>query len=289
MGVEKLSYFSYSLEFINKVRELIESEESFAVVEVIRTEGPSALKAGNKLIVKSNGSFEGWIGGFCTKDEIIKSSLEAIKEGTSKFLYLKTCHGGYVYLYIEPVLPSRKLVIIGDNPITYYIKRIGESIGFNVVKVNELKEIEKMKINKNTFVIIATMGEKDHEFAEVILPTDVKYVGIVASKKRGDDIISYLRNKGFSEDLISKIKVPAGININAVSPEEIALSILAEIVKVSREVIVSEVTEEVIDPVCGMTVSKSSPYYSTFNNRVYYFCSKYCKDKFDLNPQIYVK
>jgi len=145
------------------------------------------------------------------------------------------------------------------------------------------------KINKNTFVIIATMGERDHEFAEAILPSDVRYIGIVASKKRGDDILSYLRNKGYSDDLISKIKVPAGININAVSPEEIALSIIAEIIKVSREAKAKEVTEEEIDPVCGMRVLKSSPYYSTFDNRVYYFCSKYCKEKFDSNPQIYFK
>ncbi|ACP49033.1 protein of unknown function DUF182 [Sulfolobus islandicus Y.N.15.51] len=289
MGVERVSYLFHDLEFVNRVKELIENEESFAIVEIVKTEGPSALKAGNKLVIRSDGSFEGWIGGFCTKDEIIKHSLEAIEEGLTKFLYLKTCHGGSIYLYIEPILPKRKLIVIGNNPITYYIKRIGENIGFNVMKVSEPKEIEKIKINKNTFVIIATMGERDHEFAEAMLPSDVRYIGIVASKKRGDDILSYLRNKGYSDDLISKIKVPAGININAVSPEEIALSIIAEIIKVSREAKAKEVTEEEIDPVCGMRVLKSSPYYSTFDNRVYYFCSKYCKEKFDSNPQIYFK
>jgi len=289
---QKVSYFGYSYEFINRVKELIDSDEEFTIVEVVRVEGSSSLKPGNKLIVKSDGSFEGWIGGFCTKDDIIRYSLEAIKDGQAKYVTLKTCHGGIVYLYIEPILAKKKLILVGNNPIIYYIQKLGEILGFVIVKLSSVDELGRIKITKNTFAIIATMGEKDHEFAESFLETEIKYIGIIAGKKRGEDLLSYLRNKGYKEDLLAKIKIPAGIDIGAVSPEEIALSVLAEVIKISKKREMSikmEEVEEVIDPICGMSVSKSTPFYSTFEGKVYYFCSKYCKDKFDVNPQIYAK
>ncbi|WP_338602691.1 XdhC family protein [Sulfolobus tengchongensis] len=291
MYEEKSSYFGHSQQFLDRVKKLIENEEEFAIVEVVKTEGPSALKAGNKLIVKSDGSFEGWIGGFCTKEDIIKHSLEAIRNGASKFLYLNTCHGGSVYLYIEPIAPRKKLILVGDNPIIYYVEKFGEILGFNMLKINDSNEIEKNKITRNTFAIIATMGERDHEFVEALLNTEIRYIGVIAGKRRGEDLLSYLRNKGYNSNVLSKVKVPAGININAVSPEEIALSVLAEVIKISKEgsLEVKEDIEEVIDPVCGMSVSKSVPYHSTYEGKTYYFCSKYCKDKFDVNPQMYVR
>jgi len=289
---QKVSYFGYSYEFINRVKELIDSDEEFAIVDVVSVEGPSSLKPGNKLIVKADGSFEGWIGGFCTKDDIIRYSLEAIKDGQAKYLNLKTCHGGIVYLYIEPVLGKKKLILVGNNPIIYYIQKLGEILGFTTVKLSDVNELRGIKITKNTFAIIATMGEKDHDFAESFLDAEIKYIGIIAGKKRGEDLLSYLRSKGYKEDSLAKIKIPAGIDIGASSPEEIALSVLAEVIKISKKretSLKSEEVEEVIDPVCGMSISKSTPFYSTFEGKVYYFCSKYCKDKFDANPQIYTK
>lgn len=286
------SYFGHSYKFINRVKELIENEEEFAIVEVIKTEGPSSLKPGNKLIVKSDGSFEGWIGGFCTKDDIIRYSLEAIENGQIKYLNLNTCHGGVVYLYIEPVISKKRLILVGNNPITRYIQSLGEMLGFIIIKLESANELANVKITRNTFAVIATMGEKDHEFAESLLNSGIRYIGVVAGKRRGEDLLSYLHNKGYKEESLTRIKVPAGIDIHAISPEEIALSVLAEIVKISntKEMISKkEESEEIVDPVCGMTVSKSVPYYSTFRGKVYYFCSKYCKDKFDGNPQIYVK
>ncbi|AKA75116.1 YHS domain-containing protein [Saccharolobus solfataricus] len=294
MYEEKISYFGHSYEFINRVRELIENDEEFAIVEVISTEGPSSLKPGNKIIVKSDGNFEGWIGGFCTRDDIIRYSLEAIENGQIKYLSLNTCHGGIVHVYIEPLLSKKRLILVGNNPITHYVQKLGEMLGFIIIKLDSTNEIGNVKITRNTFAIVATMGEKDHEFAEALLNTGIKYIGVIAGKRRGEDLLSYLRNKGYKDDSLSRIKVPAGIDINATLPEEIALSVLAEVVKISniRETNtrnVKEKTNEATDPVCGMSISTSVPYYSTFGSKVYYFCSKYCKDKFDGNPQIYVK
>ncbi|AOL17405.1 hypothetical protein BFU36_12550 [Sulfolobus sp. A20] len=282
-------YFMGSLDFIKRVEELMEKGEEFAVVEVVNAEGPSSLKAGNKLIVKSDGSYEGWIGGFCIKEEIIKNSLEVINMRVPKFLHLKTCHGGTVYLYIEPMVGKREIIIAGDNPITHYLEKLGADMGFSLIKVSDPGEINQVKVSKNSFALIATMGERDHEFAEALLNSNVKYIGVVASRKRGEEILSYLRSKGYGEDLISRIKIPAGIDINAVFPDEIAVSILAEIIKVGKEAKAKNEYEIFEDPVCGMSVSKSSPYFSTFNGKVYYFCSKHCKDSFESNPKNYIK
>ncbi|AWR95734.1 XdhC family protein [Acidianus brierleyi] len=285
----RYTYFVHVSDFIDRVKELLENEEDFAIVEVIKTEGPTALKTGNKLIVKKDGSFEGWIGGFCTKDEIINNSLEVIRDGVPRFLYLKTCHGGLLYLYIDPMLPRKKLILIGDNPIIYYLENLGQNIGFNIIVINKIIDIDKIKINRNTFAVVATMGEQDHEYIEALLNTNIRYIGVIAGKKRGEDLISFLHNKGYKDDILDRIKVPAGLDINAKSPEEIALSILSEITKISKENKIEKVEEGEIDVVCGMTVSKSVPYYSTVGEKTYYFCSKFCKDKFEANPQIYIK
>ncbi len=327
-----------SHEILSKALQLGESDEAFTIVGVLNTEGPTAIKAGNKSIIRADGSIEGWVGGHCTEEEIVRNALKSIDDGTTRTLKLSTCHGGTMDVYIEPYLPRRKLVAFGHVPIVSALSRLAKILNFNVVVVDDknapkekydqadlvvktLDELNLVRLTRQTYVVIATMGEHDQEYAAKLVGSEVPYIGIVAGKKRASDILDFLIAEGASEEQISKIKSPAGIYLRAVTAEEIALSILAEIIELSRgqsgdlreyarktQMGSTPVRERVaapsqsgnsarqtgrqveVDPVCGMTVDVAHPtYYSKTEGRTtIVFCSEACKEKFDRNPAKYL-
>jgi xanthine dehydrogenase accessory factor len=284
----------------------------FVVVGVLRTDGPTAVKSGNKAIILSDGTIEGWVGGHCTENEIVTNAIESLRDGTSRTLNLTTCQGGTMDVYLEPYPPKRKLLIFGHVPIASALSTLARSLNFNVTMIDKIASKErfpdadvilnsiedlgqKMIDPRHTFAVIATMGERDQEYAERLGNLGVKYIGIVAGKKRATEVLAYLRSSGLSEDVLSRIKAPAGIYIRSVTAEEIALSIMAEIVEVSRamnsnpmpgNLVKNLGTNRVvfIDPVCGMTVDGSLEYFSFAGGQKVYFCSASCKSTFESEP-----
>lgn len=288
---------------------------------VLKTDGPTAIKAGNKAIILGDGSIEGWVGGHCTENEIVSNALTCLKEGTSRSLNLTTCQGGRMDVYLEPYLPKRKLIIFGHVPIASALSTLARSLNFSVTIVDKgaskerfpgadviVKSIEDLdqKMNPSqTFAVVATMGERDQECVEKLSRLGLPYIGVVAGKKRAAEIVSYLRAAGLSEKEISRIKSPAGIYVRAVTAEEIALSIMAEIIDLSRTTrevdidldetpgvekkIPTAIVGYAIDPVCGMSVEKdSAEYFVLFESEKVYFCCESCKNAFLTAPQKYV-
>ncbi len=322
-----------SHEILLKAWQLGENDEAFAIVGVIKTEGPTAVKTGNRSIIRADGSIEGWVGGHCTEDEILRNSLKSMDDGTTRTLKLSTCQGGTMDVYIEPYLPRRKLIVIGHVPIVSALSRLAKILSFNVVVVDDknaskekyeqadlvvktLDELNLIRLTRQTYVVIATMGERDQEYAAKLVGSEVPYIGIVAGKKRASEILDLLSAGGASEQQISKIKSPAGIYLRAVTAEEIALSIMAEVIELSRgqsgdlreyarekqkrSLPVRKRSVEpsqsgssaslsgrqiMVDPVCGMTVDASRlTYYSkTEVGTTVVFCSGACKEEFDRN------
>jgi xanthine dehydrogenase accessory factor len=318
-------------------------DKAFVLVGVLRTEGPTAIKAGNKAIILSDGTVEGWIGGHCTEDEIVSTARDCLKDGTTRYLNLTTCQGGRMDVYLEPYLPKRSLVIFGHVPIVEALLRLAKTLNFNVIIVDKNSSKEKFpeadivdtaipehsshssffgKSVDNTFAVIATMGDFDAQHALTLCELGLPYIGIVAGKKRATELISFLKAKNISEQQISKIRSPAGIYIRAVTAEEIALSIMAEIVEFARASTTTELqtmyaftvkeqrssighsnstskadvatetrTDQTIyiDPVCGMTVDSSALFHSRSpEGAEVYFCCEECKLTYELNPQKYV-
>lgn len=297
--------------------ELGSKEVPFVVVGVLRTDGPTAIKQGNKAIILADGSIEGWVGGHCTENEIVQNALGCLKLGESRSLNLTTCQGGRMDVYLEPYLPKRKLLIFGHVPIATALCRLGHSLNFNVTVIDENETKEHFPeadylfqtfnefTNRHvslgqTFAVIATMGNRDEEYAEKLSRIGVKYVGIVAGRKRANDVISYLKSSGLTDEQLSLIKSPAGIYIRAVTAEEIALSIMAEITELSRTersptAIVEKSNERSssvyrTDPVCGMLVAtEDSPEISLVRQgKKIYFCSDGCRGAFEIEPEKYM-
>ena len=314
-------------QFLNKASELLAKGEPFAVAEVVRFLSPISGKVGDKAIVFADGTVWGWIGGGCVQPAVIKEALKALQDGRPRLVrispsssqeegivaYSMTCHsGGTLDVYIEPVLPKPNILILGRSPVGQTLARLGKAINYSVSvaapqadresfpdadRVQPDLDLSGVRIGPQTFIVVSTQGECDEEALEQALKTNASYVAFVASKVKAARVLQSVAERGISTERLSHVRAPAGLNIQAGTEEEIAVSILAEIVQLSRKQAVEqndiatsqEVKEEARDPICGMTVDVGkAKYKSEFDGKSFYFCCGGCKQAFDKQPEKYV-
>ena len=321
-------------EFFAKAHELIEKGEPFATAIVVRSEKPTSGKPGDKAIVTLGGVMYGWIGGSCAQPTVIAEGQAAIAADASRLVRITpepgrqkppagvkevamTCFsGGTLDVYIEPQQPRPRLLVIGHLPTAQALVHLGKAMSYRVIAVDletdgaavahadevlsDLGEAAA-KVNPLTSVVVASHGHYDEAALEVVLKTRAPYVGLVASRKRAAPILDHLRQAGFGEGDLSRIQAPAGLDIGAHRGDEIALSIMAEIVQNRRAAEgVDWPTEEPseaaamaesspatgIDPICGMTVQiAGAQHHHEHEGRTYYFCCGGCRAKFAASPE----
>lgn len=313
-------------EFLDKAAQLRSSGESFAIALVVRFEAPISGKTGDKAIIDAEGRIWGWIGGGCAQPVVIKEALKALEDAKPRLIrispsahpdseegivdYTMTCHsGGTLDIYIEPVLPKPQIVILGRSVVAQTLARLGKAIHFAVSvaapgatrgnfpdadHIREQLDLGEVRITPQTYVVVSTQGEYDEEALELALSAHAPYVAFVVSKPKAQKIFESLRTKGVSSEALSRVKAPAGIDIGAVSPEEIAVSILAEIVQVGRskpqstDAAPQTSSAGARDPVCGMVVDAArAKHQSQFQGALIYFCCAHCKQAFDQEPGKY--
>jgi xanthine dehydrogenase accessory factor len=157
-------------------------------------------------------------------------------------------------------------------------------------------ELKDLKVSAQTFIVVSTQGECDEEALENALRTDAAYVAFVASKKKAAKVLEYLGERRVSAERLKQVKAPAGMDIGASSPEEIAVSIVAQIVQLNRARLVKREKpaipameeQQAKDPICGMTVEVSAAKYkSQYDGKDFYFCCAGCKQKFDKQPDLF--
>jgi xanthine dehydrogenase accessory factor len=158
-------------------------------------------------------------------------------------------------------------------------------------------DLDEAGVDARSYVVVATQGHYDEDALEHALATSAGYVGLVASRKRADAVIGYLRDRGLSEDALAQVRAPAGLDLGHVPTEEIAVAILAEIVQLKAAgalagrvpVPEAETRHEALDPVCGMTVDVADARYGTVHDGItYYFCSAGCLGSFEKDPARYL-
>jgi xanthine dehydrogenase accessory factor len=312
-------------QFLSKAGELVARGEAFAIAEVVRHVKPISGKTGDKAIIFSDGTIWGWIGGGCAQPTVIKEGLKALKDGRPRLVrispnsseeegtvaYNMTCHsGGTLDIYIEPVLPKPHILILGRSPVGRALAKLAKTINYTVTvaapnadreshpDVDRLLpdlDLSELKIQPQTFIVVSTQGEYDEEALEKALQTSASYVAFVASKAKAAKVIQSIGERGIDKARLDQVRAPAGLNIQALSLEEIAVSILAEIIQLSR----SQTTDqkesaspseraEAKDPICGMTVNIArAKHTSDFDGRSFYFCCSGCKQAFDKQPEKY--
>jgi xanthine dehydrogenase accessory factor len=335
--------------FWNQVYSLNHAAEPFAIATVVRCEKPTSAKPGAKAIITANGALRGWIGGACAEPIVRQEALKTLRDGKPRLLrigpsvsdevkteagvieFLMTCHsGGTLEIYIEPVMPQPQLVLIGESPVAETLARLGRAVNFSVVvidpdatperfsetdKILTELDLSQLKFTPQTYIVVATHGKYDERALEQMLATEAPYIAFVTSKKRGQAAIDYLREIGVPAEKLARIKFPAGLDIGAQTPDEIAVSILAEIVQIRRRpakklpILTVSAPQSVAetkgqaptaiienkrksgqakDPICGMMVEiATARYTSIYEDETYYFCCAHCKQKFDKESEKY--
>ena len=322
-------------EFFDKLSELRKRNEPFVTATVVRREVPSSGRSGDKAVIDKSGAMTGWIGGGCVKGIILKESYEALKSGKSRLVkigqstpvnnldgvkdYKMTCMSeGTVEVFIEPVLPPPHIVVMGKTAIAKALVKMAQAAGYRITavaadarpdtfdKADELItqiKLQQVKILPSSSIVVCTQGEQDEEALEQALLQNCAYIGFVASRKKKAGVFENLQQRGIDKKKLDTIKSPAGIDITAKRPEEVAISILAEIILVQNNRPAGEYdfvqTDDskaqtispsyYINPVCGMPVDKNSPrHVLEYNGVKVYFCCDACKIKFEEEPEKYM-
>ena len=314
-------------DLLEQAAALKEHGSPYVLATVVACKPPTSAKPGSKAIVQPDGSFRGWVGGSCAQPLVTQESLKALQDGQSRLVLLApdptevdvglegtvlipmTCQSeGTLAIYLEPFLPKPQLLVVGASPMARSLAVLGKGLGFGVYAcdpaatselfpdadtlVQRLESVGGM-IGPRAYVVIATMGHYDEEALEQVLGGQARYVGLVASPRRGRAVIDYLRAKAVPCESLEAVRFPAGLDIGAETPEEIALSILTEIVQTMRadrqgmslEPAARAAVAEAVDPVCNMTVNiADSRYQSDHDGSTFYFCCLGCKEQFEREP-----
>ena len=315
-------------EFLSRAAELRSHEQAFATAIVVRCEPPVSGKPGDKAIIEPDGSVWGWIGGGCVQPLVIREALKAMADGKPRLVrvapsrtaepeegtvsYTMTCHsGGALDIYIEPVLAKPQILIFGRSAVAKALCSLGKAVGYRITVVaagagpetfpeadstKQALDLSQVELSPETFIVVSTQGEQDEEALEQACRTAVPYISFVASNVKSHKVFESLAAKGIPRERISRIRAPAGLRLGGLSPQEIALSILAEIVLVRKtepaRIEQNTVPEErriqpgANDPVCGMSVEPGeAKYVSEYRGETYYFCCAGCKEEFDVHPE----
>jgi xanthine dehydrogenase accessory factor len=296
---------------------------------VVRCERPTSAKPGAKALIRRDGSVSGWIGGSCAEPVAVKEALGAIEDGEPRFLvlvgkgspplgradgvreYTMTCHsGGTLEIFVEPVLPRPTLVLVGSGPVVEILAGLAAAARFAVTVVEReapgparlpdvrvADDLASVAVTSRTAIVVATHGRFDEDALEQALRTEADYVSLVASPTRARVVLESLRARAIPADRLRCLKVPAGLDLGAVTPEEIAISILAEIVARRRRPHPAEAPAPATpaaapavarDPVCGMAVPiATARHRSESPTGPVYFCCAGCRERFAREPGRY--
>ena len=324
---------------LDKAAALKASGTPFALVTVVRAESPTSAKPGAKAVVTADGEIEGWIGGGCAQPVVIKVVKQVLQDGCARLIRISpehdeliaegimdfnmSCHsGGTLDIFIDPVVARPALWIIGASPAAQALSGLAHRLGFTVTAAfpgadqalfpEADRVIDKLDglaaAGAPAFVVVATQGKRDEAGLEAALSTGAAYIAFVASVRKAGKLKQYLKERGHDAARVDAIVSPAGVEIGAVTPEEIALSVLAGVVQVRRSGAMAAVPAkpvlkvatgrgagtaqpaEAVDPICGMSVAvATAEHRSEFEGQTYYFCCAGCKHSFDKEPQRYLE
>ena len=227
---------------------------------MVRVEGSSSARRGSKAIIDSQGKLlAGWVGGGCAESAVKTEALRCIEIGQPQLITLDMrdeelgvgmpC-GGKMDVFVEPVLPKPELLIVGHGRIAETLSAMGHVMGFEIIVndpgaepvsfpnasrvVTEDFDLTETPINPKTFVVIATQHKRDHLWLQEALEGNAAYVALVASRHRAKLVLDYLAAVGVPARKIRSVRAPAGLDLGAATPEEIALSIVSEMVALRR-------------------------------------------------------
>jgi xanthine dehydrogenase accessory factor len=295
-----------------RAEELAAQGAAFVTATVVRAQRPTSARAGNVALVLSDGTIDGFVGGACAEHSVRQYAVKAMKNGEPLLLRIlptagddfegeqqeikedgavtvqNTClSGGAIEVFLEPVLPAPRIHIVGSTPIAAALERAAPELGLDVVAAYDAPpDLQDGDLG----IVVAAHGKGEIDALRRGLETGLPYVGLVASPRRGSGLVEELRADGVSDEQLDRLECPAGLAIDARTPAEIALSILARIIQTRRggsyqpplkAPKAESPPQFAVDPICGMTVmaEPGTPHVEHEGETVY-FCCEGCKTKF---------
>ena len=262
------------VEVLDLVAQMKAAEESFVLATVVRTVSVTAAKAGAKAIIRPDGSIvAGWIGGGCARGAVLKAARDALADGIPRMVSVQpenllaelgvksgeTKEGirfasnmcpsrGTMDIFVEPVLPHPSLIILGASPVALSLAAQAHPLGYHVTLAAPASDlagapavdmlIDSFELGAlheaRRFVVVATQGKGDEAALRAALAVDADYHAFVGSRRKMAALQDKLIAEGVGTALLERVKAPAGLDLGAITPEEIAMSILAEITRERR-------------------------------------------------------
>jgi xanthine dehydrogenase accessory factor len=248
--------------------------EPYALVSVIRTQAPTSARAGDKALVTSRGIIHGWIGGGCAQPVVLDTVRQALQDGRARLIRIApdsaeaqrdhksrpdeasefgmSCHSaGTIELFVDPILPPTRLVVIGDSPVAVALAGLAPRVGLPVTVVASGADAQRFleasqvidtddpaavakQVPVCAFVVVATQGRRDLQGLRAALALKALNIWLVASARKAQALRESLIAAQHDPQAVDAIIAPAGQPIGAQTPEEIALSVLAAVVAVRR-------------------------------------------------------
>ena len=282
-----------------RVAELTAARVPFVHATVVRAQEPTSARPGDDAVILGDGTIEGFVGGHCAEGSVRSAALNALTDGQTLLLrvlpdgdesfpdspsarvVVNPClSGGALEIFLEPLLPAPLLAVVGNTPITNALLAMAGPLGFVVEQMTPGQGMEGA-----TVAVVASHGSGEPESIRSALDAGVPFIGLVASRARGAAVLDEM---ALTESQRSRVRTPVGLDIGARTAEEIALSIMAEVVRavrvdglraVSPEPVAAPV--QVIDPICEMTVvvDESTPHVRDADGD-HWFCSTGCRDRY---------
>ena len=240
--------------------------ESAALATIIGTEGSTPRETGAKMLIREDGTIFGTIGGGTLEGQVIKDGIQVIREEKPRIFHhdLKNTEaseagmlcGGVLDIYIEPIISTPTVFIFGGGHISLYVSKISAMVGFHVAVIDDRAQFAseerfpeaqqviieefalafpQLKVKQSSYLVIVTRGHAyDQEVLEWALNTEAKYIGMIGSKKKIQTLYNNLENKGIAGEKLQRVYAPIGVEIGALTPEEIAVSIVGQMIQVRR-------------------------------------------------------
>jgi xanthine dehydrogenase accessory factor len=280
-----------------RVRTLESQRTPFVHATVVRAQEPTSARPGDAAVILGDGTIEGFVGGVCAESSVRAAALDTLRDGRTLLLrvlpdssadfpetpgalvVVNPClSGGAVEIFLRPVLPAPVIRVVGSTPIGEAVVRLAEFLDFEVDRSSD-------GWGQATAVVVAGLGKGEEAAIRAALDAGVGFVALVASRKRGAGVLDEM---ALSATERARVHTPAGMDIGARTPPEIALSIMGEVVQAIRvdglaapSAPAREAPREAIDPVCGMTVfiGPDTP-HAVVAGQDYWFCRPGCLDAF---------
>lgn len=251
-------------EVFHAVGEALRRGESAALVTIIRTEGSTPQRVGAKMVVFADGRTVGTIGGGCYENDAFWKAREALRTGRSEIVRYELSDdvaeesglicGGQMEVYVEPLEAAPHLYLIGGGHVAHHLARAAAAVGFHIHVLDDREKfanrerfpdaaeiavdsipawLERAELTANAYVVILTRGHRyDLDALRALAPRPVRYLGLIGSRAKVARLYGALREEGVDPERLAHVHAPVGLAIGAVTPQEIAISILAELIAV---------------------------------------------------------